>query len=204
MDVTFTDLVQALNFMAEHPIELVFLNLDMQHWEADKLLSAMGKGAPLVLMSGQPNLAVNAFDYNAIDFLLLPLSEKHVERSILRFEDSKAEKKRKNASDYLSFVEANKVVQCALKEIVLFKAENNQTKLKTEKGEVEVHAELSDLERRLPKNQYVRVHENAIVRIDKIVSILKDHIEFLIAGQKIFVPISATFKEGLWERIRIL
>ena len=81
--VVFNNFSQAKEFLEEHIVDVVFLNIVGQKacWEAQcDLIKSIDRVTKIVLISDNRMDAVKAFDIDALDFLLVPISESGVNR----------------------------------------------------------------------------------------------------------------------------
>jgi DNA-binding LytR/AlgR family response regulator len=149
---------------------------------------------------------MNAFEYDAVDFLLKPIE------SYARF--LKAVRKAKNniqpkpapsllekrTPDTLFIKVDSLLVNFDLKEALYMEAFGDYVKIHTEKKVHVVHTKLRTMEETLPVKDFVRVHRSYIVRIDKIKNIDTANLQ---VGNKI-IPISNSYRQLLFEKIQTL
>ncbi|MCC7332696.1 MAG: response regulator [Flavobacteriales bacterium] len=65
-----------------------------------------------------------------------------------------------------------------------------------------IHSTMKDIEKRLPGNEFIRVHRSYIVRLDKINSIEQTNI--VMEGGKKLIPIGGSYKDDLFKRIKTI
>jgi DNA-binding LytR/AlgR family response regulator len=61
---------------------------------------------------------------------------------------------------------------------------------------------MKDIEQKMPKKQFVRVHRSFIIRIDKIKEI--DHSNVVMDQDKKVIPVGGSYKELLQERLNLI
>src|SRR5207249_963261 len=140
-------------------------------------------------------------NYDVTDFLVKPISEerflKAVRKAINNHKGSVAEAN----SDFI-FVKVDSVlVKINLKEILFVESLGDYVAIHTSSAKQVVHSTMkSILENKLPPNDFLRVHNSFIVRLDKITSI-EDN---TIIVQKHLIPLSRTQRTKLMERLNLL
>jgi DNA-binding LytR/AlgR family response regulator len=108
----------------------------------------------------------------------------------------------KDSSDIL-FVKSNqKLVKVKTNEIFFVEALKDYVTINTVNARYTIHSTMKDIEKKLPSNEFVRVHRSFIVRLDKIVAI--DHSNVILEDDKKEIPIGGSYKEELEKKIRQL
>lgn len=101
------------------------------------------------------------------------------------------------------FVKSNlKLVKVKTSDIYFVEALKDYVVLNTEKEKYTIHSTMKDIEKKLPSNEFIRVHRSFIVRIDKIVAI--DHANIIIENNKKEIPVGGSYKEELTTRLKML
>jgi DNA-binding LytR/AlgR family response regulator len=70
----FTDSFEALGFMKQHPVHLVFLDINMPDISGIQFVKSMPDPPMIVFTTAYSEYAVEGFELNAIDYLLKPFS----------------------------------------------------------------------------------------------------------------------------------
>jgi two-component system LytT family response regulator/two-component system response regulator AlgR len=77
----------ALDWLSRHrEVEAVFLDIHMPNLDGLAILKALGGQVPIVLTTAFAEHAVEAFDAEAVDFLLKPVTASRLERALKRIE----------------------------------------------------------------------------------------------------------------------
>ena len=108
----------------------------------------------------------------------------------------------KETKDVL-FVKANsRLVKLKTKDIFFVEALKDYVVINTGDVKYTIHSTMKEIEKKLPANDFVRVHRSFIIRIDKIVSI--EHANILLEGDKKQIPIGGSYKEEMVKRINLI
>ena len=84
---TFAEGRGALEWLERHPdLDAVFLDIHMPNLDGLAILKALGGRVPMVLTTAFSEHAVEAFDADAVDYLLKPVTASRLERALRRIE----------------------------------------------------------------------------------------------------------------------
>jgi len=108
----------------------------------------------------------------------------------------------KDSKDII-FVKSNsRLVKVRTEDIYFIEALKDYVVINTSGTRYTVHSTMKDIEKKLPPNEFIRVHRSFIVRIDKIVAI--DHANLIIEDDKKQIPIGGSFKDDLVKRLNMI
>lgn len=83
----FSTAVAALEYIEDNPVDVVFLDIsmpEMDGMEFANLLLNRGSSAKVVFVTGYGEYAVEAFELNAMDYLLKPISRERLVKTVQR------------------------------------------------------------------------------------------------------------------------
>jgi two-component system LytT family response regulator len=83
---TATDPEDALAFLGAHPVDALFLDIQMPGLTGFELLGRLERDVPVVFTTAYDRYALNAFDVNSIDYLLKPIEPDKLARALDRLE----------------------------------------------------------------------------------------------------------------------
>ena len=166
---------RALEMIAALSPDLVFLDIDMPGPGGDGLSVAETPGLPpIVFTTAHVQFAAEAFEVNAVDYLLKPVRQERLEQAIERVKlraavshghggDENAARITVHEGGGARFVDGRRVE--------VFRAVDKYTEFVLDGREHLVRESLDALEARLGTAGFVRVHRSALVRRDAIVEI---------------------------------
>ena len=157
---------EALRALASHQPDLVFLDVQMPGLDGFGLIRVQGiERMPLtVFVTAHDEFAVQAFETQALDYLVKPLSEGRFKTTMKRV----LERLRARLGGRLAVpTDAGELLLDA-GEIDWIEARDDCADIHAGVERYRVRASLTALERRLDPLRFVRVHRSAIVRFDHV------------------------------------
>jgi DNA-binding LytR/AlgR family response regulator len=152
-----------LNLILKSDFNLVFFNIDSKKINiADLLLgiqNSLKSKLKFIALSSKKEKAYEAYKYDFYDFILKPLSELSIRKSLLKFKKKQNKKKSKTIC-----LKSNKDFRyLCVDEILFLKADNNTTDFHMLDGTViSAYKTLKTFENSLPKN-FLRIHKSYII-----------------------------------------
>jgi len=81
-----TDPEEAIAFLTDHPVDALFLDVQMPGLTGFQLLERLGRDVPVVFTTAYDRYALNAFDVSSIDYLLKPIEPERLTRALDKLE----------------------------------------------------------------------------------------------------------------------
>ena len=180
---------QAQQLVAKSSPDVVFLDINLPDAPGFQLLSLLGPTTAVVFVTSAEEYAINAFDADAVDYLLKPVSAERLQRTLKRI------RLRASALNAAPAVDANK--RLGLDDTFLVKtiSEKKLIKVRDVKS-IQAYGEyswvywdkgkgalmrkpLKQWEKELPDNRFVRIHRHAIINLAFI-----ERVEKLSSGRQ--------------------
>lgn len=172
------DGVAALDAIATHRPDAVFLDVQMPGLDGFEVVGALPPDPPqIVFVTAYDRYALQAFDVNAVDYLLKPVSEGRLHNALARLRERNANAgvARLLTSTQQGFPLrrivgrfGNTLHVLAIDTIEAFVSEQELVFAHTATGRFLLNKTLRDLEARLDGTKFARVHKQAIVNVDKV------------------------------------
>ena len=193
----------AAEYLAEHTIDLIFLDVEMPEMTGLEFLGVLNNKPLFVMMSSKRAYAVDAFDQEATDFMLKPvLYERFLraaKRALAQFElerqsNGKADKQQNHIffkvdACWVKLSIQNIVYVQAMSDYVGIYAFNDAAQLKR----YVIHSTMKSVADKLDAANFVRVHRSFIVNTFQISAFQNDQIT--IVGKEI--PVGVTYKDAV-------
>lgn len=209
---TTTDPFEALNWVQEGKVDLVFLDIQMPELTGLQFLKICGQKCKVVFTTAYPEYAFDGFELDVVDYLLKPISfdrfykasqkaELLINHSLTTQKIGETKEDIPSPTSGYIFIKGeskNKFLKVAYDEILYIEGLKNYVSIYTADQRIVTYQSLRDLEIILPQPPFYRVHKSYIVALDKIRMV--DGNQIYIADQTL--PIGETYKEGFFKIIK--
>jgi DNA-binding LytR/AlgR family response regulator len=196
---TCCNAVEAISFLKDNRVDLLFLDIQMPHLLGTNFLRTLKNPPKVIFTTAYRKYAVEGFELDAVDFLLKPISferflkavNKVLQVSLLANYDVAApDNLSESAPPFLYFRSNRKMVKVLFNEILYIEGLNDYIKIITTNKPIITKHLLASLEQMLPPKEFLRIHKSFIVAINKIESFNADSVD--IARHEI--PIGRSYK----------
>ena len=163
--------LQALERLPGSGAQVLLLDIEMPGMsglEVARHLAGLEAGPAVVFVTAHDRHAVEAFELNALDYLMKPVRAARLADALRKAAATGAPQAQRLAQaakgprEYLSVVERNRIILVPVREIVYLRAELKYVTLRTRAGEHLIEEPLIALEAEFAEH-FVRVHRNCLV-----------------------------------------
>jgi len=203
--------VDALDKIETLKPDVVFLDINMPGMTGLQVARQLTHKPHIVFITAYSEHAVEAFEREAVDYLLKPVQDERLQQALARVQArmSTSEPARNleqllsgllgrlpNQERYLRWLRAgvgNTIHNIAVEEVLYFEAEDKYTKVVTRTLETLVRIGISELEAQLDPQLFQRIHRGTIVNLRAIKAIHKNELgalELAIDGRKETLAVS--------------
>lgn len=194
----YSNAIEAKRGLKNYEIDLIFLDVEMPIITGFDLLEALENPPQVILITGKPDHALKAFEYDVTDYLHKPIAPTRFEASIKRAVARYDQENHIVEDDAHIFVKSNlKQRKVLLNEIKWVEALGDYIKLITETANLIVLSTMKAFEQQLPSEKFLRIHKSYIVNLEKIERFSSKNVE--VGGQQI--PLSRNKKIALTEAL---
>ncbi|MBO0322662.1 response regulator transcription factor [Muricauda sp. CAU 1633] len=177
--------VEAFCHLQKGNIDLVFLDIKMPKINGLELLESLNPAPLVVFTTAYREFAIKAFELDAIDYLLKPISlgrfmktitkankfltGHHLQGTIENYPQQKENTSIPKTEPELLYIKSQrKTVKLDLSEILYLESLNDKVTIHTSTGEIQTTQRIGYLEEKLPNNKFVRIHRSFIVALEKV------------------------------------
>lgn len=177
----------AATLCADLQPNLLFLDVQLEDEISFALLPKLAPVPAIIFVTAYVEFAIRAFEVNAIDYLLKPISPERLADSLQRIihqpQPVFTEKLKENDQIYLNSTRHRMVY---VTEISGIEAEDNYSLVRLTNGNsCMIRRSMTEWEKALPKGIFLRPHRSLILNIQAVEKILmtrRSEIEFEVAG----------------------
>ncbi len=192
--------IEANRYLMSNTTDLLFLDVEMPGMTGLELISILREKPQIILVSSKKEYAVDAFDNDAIDYLVKPVSYARFLKACqkayqLREEEKKAPDTGKNKElEYIFLKVDASWLKLQLSDVLYVQALADYVCIYAKAGpEVKryvIHSTMKAVEKKLIGENFVRVHRSFIVNTHNVSSFSSDTL--FIADKQ--VPVGITYK----------
>lgn len=202
----FTNPNDALLYLEHEKVDLIFLDMEMPNYAIDGLdfIRILGDSQNYIFATGHPKYASPSYEYNAIDFLEKPFRFERFTKAIQRAKQILSTDNQGNTTVYdrYTFVRVDGNLQRVdFDDLCWVESERNGIWFFTETNRYYSALPISDIEARLPKDQFVRVHKSYIIPVNKAEIINKDTISIRRQDKLQEIPIGDAYRKVFITKI---
>jgi two-component system LytT family response regulator len=167
-----TNFRQAEKRIAEGPIDVVFLDIQLRRHNGLDLLDRLDKNTRVVLVTAHEEYALRGYELGVIDYLLKPVFSDRLAVTVERLHQSLGSTTappKPDSNTMLSISTADSMVLIEPEKILWIEAENNNTWIHVESGvPVMLRRTLSEWENTLSERQFGRIGRSLIINLSRM------------------------------------
>ncbi|WP_299247740.1 LytTR family DNA-binding domain-containing protein [uncultured Lacinutrix sp.] len=195
--------IEAMEFIKEHPVDLLFLDIQMPDLTGIEFSKMLPKETRVIFTTAFDQYALEGFKVEALDYLLKPfdyaefLAAANKASTWFKLLKGKSQNEVSEAKEFLFVKSEYKQLRIKLSDVLYFEGLKDYIKiwLKDNPKPILTLMSLKSLQEELPETQFLRVHRSFIVSLKNIEVIERSQI--IINDQRITV--SEQYKPAFLE-----
>lgn len=199
---SFTKAIDAIALLNNESIDLLFLDINMPCISGIEFLKTLTHPPKVIFTTAYRNFAADAFDLNALDYLLKPISFERFLKAINKFlllniQSVPEQEKLSVEKNYIILKSEKKNYKILFKDILYIESLDNYIKVHTSGFSIICYERLSRIENELPSDIFIRIHRSYIINYSKLDVFTSAFVE--IAGQKFMI--GRNYREEVMKRL---
>jgi two-component system LytT family response regulator len=176
LEETFTNPIEALKKIGETKIDLVFLDVQMPELSGMDFIYTLNGKCKVILTTAYNEFALKGYDLDVVDYLVKPIRLPRFLQAVQKAVSRIAEQKNETADQtedhfFVKTGTKGKLLRINFHEIDYVEGMKNYVSFSLGKKKILVHTGMKEIEDKLPKQQFIRVHKSYIVSTQKIIGI---------------------------------
>ncbi|MHA4893196.1 LytR/AlgR family response regulator transcription factor [Pedobacter sp. PWIIR3] len=197
---TFTNAFDAISYLQQHKVDLIFLDIKMPDINGIDFLNSLTKPPMVVFTTAYSEHAVKSFELDAIDYLLKPFSlPRFLKACNKALELFNLRKNISDASDLQTTIfikDGYEQIKVQLDHILYIEASGNYTRVHLENEKLlSTRVPINEMIQMLPAKKFIRTHRAFIISKDKIAKYDRSQIWI----NEAVIPIGNTYAQSLSE-----
>jgi DNA-binding LytR/AlgR family response regulator len=197
----FPEVKSALEFLNKNTVDLLFLDVEMPGATGFELLDNIAYKPKVILTTSKEEYAYNAFQYNVADFLKKPFTYARFLEAVEKVSTPQNTSPSSPAPGNHIFIKSDgKLVRLNNEDILFIESMGDYVKFVTRDKKYVTYNSIKNLEEKINKDYFMKVHRSYIINLLKIDDIREN--DLFING--IEIPISKTLRADVLKRLTIL
>jgi DNA-binding LytR/AlgR family response regulator len=169
--------LDAINFLHEHTVDLMFLDINMPRLSGMDMLKALKKPPLVIITTAYPEFALEGYEWNVLDYLVKPISFERFLKAVEKAQETLLSKQVKasrtavtpKAEDTFIFIKSSKkTYKVNFDNILYIEALGDYVKVFTNDRMIVTYQSLKNIETLLPPKSFPRIHKSFIISLSKV------------------------------------
>ena len=199
---TFRDPLDALEYLPQHKIDLIFLDINMPKLSGISFPKFLQNPPLIIFTTAYSEYALESYNLKAVDYLLKPIEFDRLLQAVMKVKQlleknstiaTVSSEKPADISEQTVFIKSgSEFHQLFIQNIKYVESDGNYVTFHTDKRPVLARYKISEVLELLPKEYFTRIHRSYIIAL-KHIETIKKHAVVIDAKE---IPISSNYKEG--------
>lgn len=171
--------IDAMVFMHNDPVDLIFLDIRMPHLSGTDFVKSLRNIPKVIFTTAHKEYALEGFELDVVDYLLKPIRIDRFLRAVSKAFPQKKEEltannptgisqDKKINSGFIYLRADRKMFKVMLEDILYIESSGDYLKVFTQNSSILTRQTISSIEAMLSDNEFIRIHRSFIVSIKKI------------------------------------
>lgn len=198
---TFYNAIEAMNYIYKNHVDLVFLDINMPGLSGMEMLEAMTNPPLVVLTTAYSQFALESYKYQVVDYLVKPIEFPRfiaaVDKVLSRYKLPAGINISSPApAGFLMLKVEGEMIRIMLDDILYVQSWGNYVKVHTHQGTCLSPATTTEIEQKLDRARFMRIHKSYIIALNQIQKIAGTQAHL---RNGTILPIGNTFRRELLE-----
>lgn len=204
----FRSPLKALDYLHDHEVELIFLDISMRDLSGIQFLKSLAERPLVILTTAHPEYAVESYEYDVTDYLLKPIEFerflKAVNKALSQFhrvrdvETGGGGGPDTSGPQAITLKSGADLLRIKINDILYVQSAGNYVVFVTRRSEVMTLMPLKEAATLLPADRFRQVHRCYIVGLKHITRVGRRHLS--IGDHRI--PLGDLYRQGFLEAMR--
>jgi len=192
--------VEAFAVLHQQKVDVIFLDIEMPGITGINFLRSLKAAPKVIFTTAYPNYAVDAFEIEAVDYLLKPITFERFVKAVQKLSANGGEPAGKNSVEpntHIFLKVDRRLVKANFTDIIYIEAYGDYLKVHTPKRTYITYMTLGKIEQLLPSSNFIRIHRSTVIN--------KSFIKFIegnfVCVNDINLSIGLTYRDSLLENL---
>ena len=194
---SFDNARDALAFLTNSPVDILFLDIQMDRLTGLDMLAALPEKPQVILTTAYSEYALKGYELEVTDYILKPYSFERFARAANLAIKRLEEKINSSSADFIFVKTDYRLVKIKLDDILFIEGMRDFRCIVTNSGKILTQQTFGSFEEQLPATAFSRIHKSYMVAIAKIESIEKHRVKI---GKEL-LPVSESYRQQFYQLI---
>ena len=201
----FSNPILGIQALEEHQPDFILLDVQMPELSGIQFAKIVQGKYPVILTTAYEQYALEGYQLDIVDYLLKPISIERFQQAFHKIQQRLTHATQvnepqevANRQNYIFVKSGYKTIRINLDDILYLEGLSDYVRIQTTQEAILTLDTMKHLLEELPNERFMRVHKSYIVALDKIGFIERNRISI----EEKLIPISATYQEAFWQRIK--
>lgn len=196
---SFLNAKDALEYLKETKVELIFLDVNMPEVDGFSFIGKLDYKPAIILTTAHSTHAVKSYEYDVVDFLVKPVRIERFNEAVQKAINLyKKNIFRYQQNQLLSVKSKGDLVDIPMSEILYVQSIANYVKIFTRKNSYLLHITTREIEKKLNQNNFTRIHKSYIINLNYLKKV--EPLKVLIENTEL--PVGKTYVKFLGEKLK--
>ena len=198
------DALEALDYLREDRVDLIFLDLNMPKLKGFDFLKTLTNPPKVIVTTAYKEFALEGYELEIVDYLLKPFSFERFLKAVNKTVKPKESSQKiiqevpQVKKGHVFLYSDKKYIQVKVDEILYAEAAGNYSKVVTKNNKILVREKISDMLNILSSQDFIQVHKSFVVAKEQINAIEGNRI--MIADA--IIPIGSLYKATISKLVK--
>lgn len=197
---SFTSVEDALPFLTENMVDLLFLDVEMPGASGFDLLDKLPYSPQVILTTSKTEYAYNAFEYSVTDFLKKPFTYQRFLDALGKLREESEKRDEADEKSHIYIKSDGKLIRLENDDILYIESMGDYVKFITNEKKIITHNTMKNLTAKINPAVFCKVHRSYIINMNKISDVRENML--YIKGQ--MIPISKANRSMVMSRLKII
>lgn len=183
----FGNAIDALLYLQNHHVDLIFLDIHMPHLTGTEFAKALHHTPKIIFTTAYKEYALDGFELDAVDYLLKPIRFERFLKGVTKAYPQKSVELKpsvppitvaKKSNSGFIYLKANrKMIRVMLDDILYIESARDYLKVFTQNCSIVTRQTITSIEAMLSEDEFIRIHRSYIVSIKRIDSFTHETVE---------------------------
>ena len=199
---TFEDAITGGEFLRRHPVDLLFIDIDMPDISGLDLVRSLKERPMIIFTTAHKKYAIEGFELDAVDYLLKPISYERFSKAVSKAVEYSNYKSKKpgDETENLFVYSEYRVLKIPIDQIEYIESLEDYIKIHIVNSKpVLTLMTLKGVLEKLPSSRFSRIHRSYIIANEKVKSIQNRKV---MLASSVELPVSESYTSFIaeWKR----